>query len=94
MTNDAQVTTEVVNSLEEIFPGHLVEVEEPLMGVKTTRTIYMKHPGLSSSYQIHLILKASSTDTTMRSLSGRITILYGDSGICKSSIGLFKLKCI
>ncbi|MFL2136924.1 M20/M25/M40 family metallo-hydrolase [Ruoffia sp. FAM 24228] len=45
VTNDAQVTTEVVNSLEEIFPGQLVEVEEPLMGGEDYAYYLYEAPG-------------------------------------------------
>ncbi len=45
VTNDAQVTTEVVNSLEEIFPNQLVEVEEPLMGGEDYAYYLYEAPG-------------------------------------------------
>ncbi|HBY89437.1 MAG TPA: hypothetical protein DEO37_03230 [Aerococcaceae bacterium] len=45
VTNDAQVTTEVVNSLEEILSGHLVEVEEPLMGGEDYAYYLYEAPG-------------------------------------------------
>src|SRR5699024_10139837 len=45
VTNDEQVTTEVVNSLEEILPGQLVEVEEPLMGGEDYADYLYEAPG-------------------------------------------------
>ncbi|TLQ39675.1 amidohydrolase [Ruoffia tabacinasalis] len=45
VTNDSQVTTEVVNSLEEIFPDQLVEVEEPLMGGEDYAYYLYEAPG-------------------------------------------------
>src|SRR5699024_3012637 len=45
VTNDEQVTAEVVNSLEEIFPGQLVEVEEPLMGGEDYAYYLYEAPG-------------------------------------------------
>lgn len=45
VTNDAQVTQEVVHSLETIFPGKLVEIEEPLMGGEDYAFYLYEAPG-------------------------------------------------
>lgn len=45
VTNDAQVTAEVVHSLENIFPGQLVEVEDPLMGGEDYAYYLYEAPG-------------------------------------------------
>ncbi|UUX32824.1 M20 metallopeptidase family protein [Fundicoccus culcitae] len=45
VVNDATVTTEIVQSLEELFPGQLVEVEEPLMGGEDFAFYLYEAPG-------------------------------------------------
>lgn len=45
VTNDPQVTQEVVHSLEAIFPGQLVEIEEPLMGGEDFAFYLYEAPG-------------------------------------------------
>lgn len=45
VTNDALVTAEVVHSLETIFPGQLVEIEDPLMGGEDFAYYLYEAPG-------------------------------------------------
>lgn len=45
VTNDAQVTEEVVESLEKIFPGQLLEIADPLMGGEDFAFYLYEAPG-------------------------------------------------
>lgn len=45
VNNDAQVTAEVVQSLEKLFPDQLVEIEDPLMGGEDFAFYLYEAPG-------------------------------------------------